>query len=198
MIQVRNSIFETNSSSTHCLVISKPRELYEDYFKEYIKFFQEKMGKKIVFGKNPYSVIQEYLHKDPSIDENTDFQIKADMLYFSMYVWTECGTVGEFLVHKKQLVDKLTELGFEVEFREDPKVLDEIDYHKYDVDENMWDEMWSNIDEVMYYLFNDHVLYYTWCDECCEECPKDIEDAIYRFEQYELNGNEEMIVHHYR
>ena len=193
MIQVRKNIFETNSSTTHCLVIGKTPTLQEK-----IEEYKKANGNKIVFGKTSYEDIQKnYLWKDPSINENTPFQVRADMLYFSMYIWTDCSTVADFLEHRQQLTEKLNELGFEVEYHEDPEVLKNAPYAKYDVEENMFEEMWHDINEVIYYLFNDHVLYYSWCDECCQECPKSIEEAIERFGKYEDNG-EEMVVHHYR
>lgn len=192
MIQVRKNIFETNSSTTHCLVIGKTQTLQKK-----IEEFKKTNGNKIVFGKNPYDEVRERMYNDPTIDENTSFQDKADILYFSMYVWTDCSTVADFLEHRQQLTDKLNELGFEVEYHEDPEVLKNSGYSRYDVENNMFEEMWHDVNEVIYYLFNDHVLYYSWCDECCQECPESIEEAIERFGKYEDN-NEEMIIHHYR
>lgn len=193
MIQFRKGIFETNSSTTHCLVVSRNR-VTEDV----IEKFKQEHGTHIVFGKMPYSKIEDILWKDPTIDEDTSFQVKADLLYFSMYVWTEDTDVLSFLFHRKQLTEKLNELGFTVEFKEDSELLNEDKYYRrYDVSENMWEEMWSDINEVIDYLFTDHVLYYTWCDECCAECPKAIDEAINRYSNYEKSG-EELSVHHYR
>ena len=193
MIQFRKGIFETNSSTTHCLVVSRNR-VTEDA----IEKFKQEHGTHIVFGEMPYSKVEKILLKDPTIDENTSFQVKADFLYFSMYVWTENTDVLSFLFHRKQLTEKLNELGFTVEFREDSELLNEDRFYRtYDVSENMWEEMWSDINEVIDYLFTDHVLYYTWCDECCAECPKDIDEAITRYSKYENDG-EQMSVHHYR
>lgn len=162
MKQIRTGIFETNSSTTHCLVVSRDR-----ITKENIEEFKKKNGTHIIFGKKSYSKIEDILYKDPTIDENTNFQTKADLLYFSMYVWTDCTDVLTFLYRRKMLTEKLNELGFTVEYKEDPKLLDEKGFNncKYDVSENMWDEMWSDINEVIDYLFDDHVLYYSWCDE---------------------------------
>lgn len=197
MKQIRTGIFETNSSTTHCLVVSRDR-----ITKENIEEFKKKNGTHLIFGKMPYSEVENVIWKDPIIDENTDFQTKADLLYFSMYVWTDCtDDVLTFLYRRKSLTEKLNELGFTVEYKEDPELFKDRGYNnnKYDAgDENMWDEMWSDIDEVIDYLFNDHVLYYYWCDEGGCECPKEIDEALDRFSTYEKENNEKMNVHHYR
>lgn len=181
MIQIRHRIFETNSSTTHSLTITT-----NSVTPEIIEQFKKEHGNHIVFGKNSYDTIYDIIHKDPGIDENTSFQVKADILYFSMYVWTEGTNVAEFLYNRKALTERLQEMGFTVEFREDPKVIEEYDWHKYDVDENMFENLWHGnyIDEVIDFLFNDHVLYYAWCDEGCMECPKAILEAEDRFESY--------------
>lgn len=197
MKQIRTGIFETNSSTTHCLVVSRDR-----ITKENIEKFKKENGNYIIFGKMPYSEVDKILWKEPVIDESTDFQTKADLLYFSMYVWTDCTDVLTFLHRRKMLTEKLNELGFTVEYKEDPELLNNdggYNNNKYDAgDENMFDKMWWNIDEVINYLFNDHVLYYSWCDECCQECPKEIDEALHRFSTYEKTNNEEFEVHHYR
>ena len=193
MIQIRHDIFETNSSTTHSLTITT-----NSVTPEIIEQFKKEHGTHIVFGKNSYDTINEIMYKDPAIDENTSFQIKADILYFSMYVWTESGNVAEFLYNKNLLTKKLEEMGFTVEFREDPKVIKEYDWHKYDVSENMFENLWRGdyIDEVIDFLFNNHVLYYAWCDECCAECPKSIIEAEDRFIKY--HETEEQKTYSYR
>ena len=193
MIQTRHRIFETNSSTTHSLTITT-----NSVTPEIIEQFKKEHGTHIVFGKNSYDTIHDIMYKDPAIDENTPFQIKADILYFSMYVWTECGNIAEFLYNKKALTDRLQEMGFTVEFREDPKVIEEYDWHKYDVSENMFENLWRGdyIDEVIDFLFNNHVLYYAWCDEGCMECPKSIIEAEDRFIEY--HKTEEQKTYSYR
>ena len=47
------------------------------------------------------------------------------------------------------------------------------------------------------YLFGNHVLYYSWCDEGGMECPESIEEALHRFAEYERSG-EEMKIHYDR
>lgn len=195
MIQIRKNIFETNSSTTHCLVIGKTPDI-----KEKIEEFKKEHGTHIVFGKMLYKdVYDNVLWKDPSMNEDTPFQVKADMLYFSMYVWTDGTDVLSFLYRRQKLTEKLNELGFTVEYREDPELLNEDNnYRTYDIDENMWDYMWNDMDEIVNYLFGKYVLYYSWCDEGCMECPHSIDEAIHRFSQYEKNGEAEFEVHHYR
>lgn len=181
MIQIRHSIFETNSSTTHSLTITIGK-----VDNKVIKDFKKKYGNYIIFGLNDYDTIYDIMHKDPVIDETTPFQVKADILYFSMYVWTECGNIAEFIHNKNLLTKRLIEMGFKVEFREDPKVIEEYDWHKYDVSENMFENLWgdTDIEEVISFLFDDHVLYYTWCDECMKECPQAIVEAEERFLKY--------------
>lgn len=193
MRQIRKSLFETNSSTTHSLTITINRVT-----PEVIEQFKKEHGTHIVFGKNTYDHIADILYKDPAIDENTPFQIKADILYFSMYVWTECENIAEFLYHKNMLQAKLEEMGFTVEFKEDPEVIKKHNWYAYDVDENMFDYLWhdDNIDEVIAYLFDNHVLYYTYCDECSQYPPKSIEDAETRFWKYK--ETEEQKTYSYR
>lgn len=196
MIQIRHKIFETNSSSTHCLVIAKDPNLTETITKH-----KEKFGNKIVFGLNSYEDTVKKTY-NVIIDESTDFQTKADMLYFSMYVWNDFENVCEFLDTRNRLANKLKEYGFEVEFREDPALLENENYRykKYEMEDSQFENMLcdNTMTEVLNYLFNDHVLCYEWCDEGCAECPEEITEAINRFAKYEDENNEEMIIHHYR
>ena len=183
MIERRQRIFETNSSTTHSLTIAR-----NTVTSETIEKFKKENGTHIIFGLNPYEKIEKVLYEDPTIDENTPFQIKADILYLSMYLWNDCNTqVAEFIVDRKKLQNKLEELGFTVEFREDPKLFEnyEYQYHRDDVDENLFENMWHDINEVIDFLFGDHVLYYTWCDECMSKCPEEIDQALDRFMEYE-------------
>lgn len=193
MIQTRHRIFETNSSTTHSLTIT-----INSVTPEVIEQFKKEHGTHIVFGKNSYDTIYDIVYKDPAIDENTSFQIKADILYFSMYVWTEGTNVAEFLYNKKALTDRLQEMGFTVEFREDPQVIENYDWHKYDIDENLFENLWRGdyIEEVIDFLFNPHTLYFRWCDECCAECPKAIIEAEDRFIEY--HKTEEQKTYSYR
>ena len=181
MKQIRYRIFETNSSTTHSLTIAR-----NTVTSETIEKFKKENGTHIIFGLNPYEKIEKVLYEDPTIDENTPFQIKADILYFSMYLWNDC-EVAEFLVNKKELQDKLIDLGFTVEFREDPKLFEDYEYkyHRDDVSENLFENMWYNTNEIIDFLFGSHVLYYTWCDECMSKCPEEINKALDRFEEYE-------------
>ena len=181
MKQIRPRIFETNSSTTHSLTIARNKVT-----PEIIDEFKKEHGTHIVFGLNPYEEIEKILHKNLRVDENTTFQIRADILYFSMYVWDENRRVAEFLYHKSLLTEKLTELGFTVEFREDPEVLKEYDWHDHDIGENLFECLWHGdyIEEVIDYLFSNHVLYYTWCTECRSEVPEDIREAEDRFQEY--------------
>ena len=158
MKQIRPGIFETNSSTTHSLTIARNKVT-----PEVIEEFKKEHGTHIIFGLYPYEKIENVLCEDPSIDENTPFQVKADIL------------------------DKLSELGFTVEFREDPKLFEnyEYQYHRDDVSENLFENMWYDINEVIDFLFGNHVLYYTWCDECMPKCPEEIDQALDRFMEYE-------------
>lgn len=183
MKQIRPWIFETNSSTTHSLTIARNKVI-----PEVIEEFKKEHGTHIIFGLYPYEKIKNVLWQDPSIDENTPFQIKADILYLSMYLWNSgYSEIAEFLIDKKKLEDKLGEFGFTVEFREDPKLFEnnEYRYHGYDMGENLFKNMWHDINEVIDFLFGDHVLYYTWCDECMPECPEEIDQALDRFMEYE-------------
>lgn len=183
MIQKRHNIFETNSSTTHSLTITTT-----NMTPEFIESFKKEYGDHIVFGKNSYEEVRNMMHAEPAIDETTVFQIKADILYFSMYVWNEGGgCVAKFLYHKKLLTEKLEEMGFTVEFREDIKVIQNYEWYQYDIDVNLFEELWHdpNVDEVIDFLFNPHTLYWTWCDECMSECPEYIVEAENRFYEYE-------------
>lgn len=113
-----------------------------------------------------------------------------------MYVWTEGYTIRDYLLDKKLLTSKLEKLGFTVEFREEENILKDYS-HIYDLEYNEFVNMWSDIDEVIDYLFGNHVLYYSWCDEGGMECPKSIEEALHRFAEYEKSG-EEMEIHYDR
>ena len=180
MRQIRYGLFETNSSTTHSLTIARGVVT-----PEIIEEFKKKNGTHIIFGVNSYDDIYKLLWKNIVIDENTDFQIKADILYFSMYVWVDGnGNIAEFLHDRKVLEEKLNELGFTVEFREDPKVIEEYDWHMYDLSYNPFECMFRDINEVIDYLFYNHVLYYRWCDECSAREPEEITEAEIRFEEY--------------
>ena len=189
MIQIRHNLFETNSSSTHALIISKHSfDMIEQHKKEF--------GNHIVFGKNSYEKIYDIIYNYPGIDEYTSFQIKADILYFSMYVWSNYSNAAEFLYKRNNLTSTLENLGFTVEYIEDPDILLSFNYHAYDLDENIFDDLWNDVDNVIDFLFNPHTLYYCWSDECCDECPKQIQEAIKRFVEYEKK--EEQKVYYYR
>ena len=192
MIQKRPGLFETNSSTTHSLTITRGRVT-----PEVIEKFKKENGTHIVFGINSYDEIYNIIWHLPGIDENTPFQIKADILYISMYVWNN-DDILEFLHNRNALQKKLEELGFTVEFREDPKLILNEGFHKSDVDENIFDYLWNdnNTDEVIDYLFDDHVLFYMWNDECYEECPKEIDEAEERF--YRYKDTEEQKYYNYR
>lgn len=182
MKQIRPGLFETNSSTTHSLTITRGRVT-----PEVIEKFKKENGTHIVFGINSYDTIYDIIwHHLPSIDENTSFQVKADILYISMYVWNDGNNISEFLHNKNKLQKKLEELGFTVEFREDLKLLDkEYNWHQSDIDENIFEYLWHGdyIDEVIDYLFDDHVLFYMWCDES-RGWPKEIDEAENRFYKY--------------
>ena len=182
MLRLRSNIFETNSSTTHSLTIARNKVT-----PEVIEEFKKEHGTHIIFGLYPYEKIEKVLWENLSIDENTPFQVKADILYLSMYLWSSgYSQVAEYMIDKKKLQDKLSELGFTVEFREDPKLFEnyEYQYHRDDVDENLFENMWHDINEVIDFLFGDHVLYYTWCDECMSKCPEKINQALDRFMEY--------------
>lgn len=191
MLRLRNNIFETNSSTTHSLTIARNKVT-----PEVIEKFKKENGTHIIFGLNKYEDIEKVLWDDPSIDENTPFQIKADILYFSMYVWTDCYSIRQYILDKKLLTSKLEELGFTVEFREEDDILKDYS-NTYDLDDNEFVNMYHNIDEVIDYLFGNHVLYYSWCDEEGMEFPESIEEALHRFAEYERSG-EEMERHYNR
>lgn len=193
MIQKRHNIFETNSSTTHSLTITTNKITPEE-----IEQFKKEHGTHIIFGKNSYEKIYDKLYDEPAINEYTPFQIKADILYFSMYVWNNSGNVAEFLYNRNLLQRTLENMGFTVEFREDPKVIEEYDYHRYDLDDNEFENLWRGdyIDEVISFLFNPRTLYYSWCDEGCMECPKAIIEAEIRFSEY--HQTDEQKTYYYR
>lgn len=187
MIQTRHRIFETNSSTTHCLVIMKTPKI-----NDLITKHKERYGNKIVFGVNKYDDIMSIWHKNVIIDETTDFQTKADILYFSMYVWTE-GSVIAFLEKRRELTNALAKLGFEVEYREDMQL--QYEHAQYDLENNMFENM--NADEAVNFLFN-HSLYYEWNDECCDEIPSNVDEAICKFTDFKNKLNEEEVIYDYR
>jgi len=187
MIQIRHKIFETNSSTTHCLVIMKTPKINELIAKHKARY-----GNKIVFGVNKYDDIKPILYKNVIIDESTDFQTKADVLYLSMYLWTE-GSVIDFLEKRRDLTEALTKLGFDVEYREDLQL--QYENAKYDLENNMFENM--NADEAINFLFN-HSLYYEWNDECCSEIPSSVDNAICRFTEFKNKLNEEEVIYSYR
>ena len=191
MIQTRPGLFETNSSTTHSLTITRGRVT-----PEVIEKFKKENGTHIVFGINSYEKIYNIIWNLPGIDENTPFQIKADILYISLYVWNN--GILEFLHNRNALQEKLEELGFTVEFREDPELILNEGLHESDMSENIFDYLWydNNTDNVIDYLFDDHVLFYMWCDECMPECPKEIVEAKNRFCNYKKT--EEQVNYCYR
>ena len=189
MIQKRHNIFETNSSTTHSLTIAR-----NALTPEIIEQFKKEHGTHIIFGVNSYEDIRDLWSKDPIIDESTDFQIKADILYFAMYVWGNYENPVEFLYERNKLKAALENLGFTVEFNEDQKILEEYSWHHYDIYVNLFENMFPDINEAIDYLFYDHVLYYEWCDECMSECPEAIDEAEDRFANY----NEEFKHYTYR
>jgi hypothetical protein len=113
-----------------------------------------------------------------------------------MYVWNN--GILEFLHNRNALQEKLEELGFTVEFREDPELILNEGLHESDMSKNIFDYLWHGdyIDEVIDYLFDDHVLFYMWCDECMPKCPKEIVEAKNRFCNYKKT--EEQVNYCYR
>ena len=160
MLQVRNSLFETNSSSTHSITIANN---YEDEFKEYL----------------PESLEFEVGEYGWEFERYDDLQSRSNYLYTAILT---CGCDAEVCL--KKLRETLESYGIEVYFTE--VGLGEWFYidHSYEMGDFV-DTILNDETLLMNYLFSPESFIATGNDNCNEElnvdtCAKNILMEYYK------------------
>lgn len=170
MIQTRLRIFETNSSTTHSISIPKkvdidPQKIRESY------------GSTITFGVKSWSELRKSLGYGWIVAcGSTSFQDRADLLYYSTYLGESC-YANQFILDRDKIRKALKGIGINVEFKEDLDACDEYFNASYDDSLDMLGAVIDN-DKILEYLFAPDFILWYWCDECCPDFPKEIEEYL--------------------
>lgn len=132
---IRSSIFETNSSSIHCLTIEKYNELEPD-FSDLIYDIKPFRNKDLKYFGNKFTIVEDKLRYLWTIrmlyDESApkpDYEYDKDLNYNP---WEEREWVDEFTSMLKSIFPNVNFIETDIDYledyeylREDPKMLDE-------------------------------------------------------------------------
>jgi len=190
-VQIRQGVFETNSSTQHTLCIVK---CDEKRFKS--SAFYVSLPKKIM-TPTPGNIkkYEDFAYNIPHID-NLTLEEKVNILILSLL---GSGSIENFLGGMLYIQDILKEFGVELV----------IDFGTlYDVSEGYWwqdgiyrlmDEKFSN-EYIKDFLFSTDAGYASYCDECCSEPDEEYQDLIDHMEDLLKNGTpeEDILVFHNR
>lgn len=156
-IQIRHSVFETNSSTNHTLAIRKPkfsdatrisREVYSNCF--------------IVLGETPFNKIKDIASKSPINIAKLDIKTKLDILYWSAFS-NYC--VPDAIQFLSNIEKALHEVNITVRFTFEKF---EEDYFEWGIFSTL-SEWLNSKEDILNFLFSDDAWYTCWCDECCGE-----------------------------
>ncbi len=166
MKQVRPGIFETNSSTTHSISIPKTVTLDFENIKKTI-------GTNIVFGSRSWDEIRSsQKHSFLIVCGSTPFQDRADMLYISLLTLS----ARDYILYKRKITNLLDSLGFTTEFNEDLITFNDFCDAEDDL-EIVVDRVIGG-DRILEFLFAPDLALWSWCDECCPDFPKEIEEYL--------------------
>ena len=190
-IQIRQGVFETNSSTQHTLCIVK---CDEKRFKS--SAFQVSLPKKIMTPTSEdLKKYEEFTHDIPHID-NLTLEEKVNILIISSL---NSYDIPGFLNIIMFLQDTLKEFGIELC----------VDFQTLcDISESYWyqDGIYGLIDEklsseyIKDFLFSTDAGYASYCDECCSEPDEEYQNLIDHMEDLLKNGTpeEDILVFHNR
>lgn len=192
MIQVRQNVFETNSSSVHSLTFVKVKDTDID--------IKSIVGNKVVFGKENHDWYRfgDGIH---TITPKMGYQERIDFIW--NLVWGNYDHYGnslnirEYAMFKKRFTELFNKYGVDVEFNED------LNYESCYYDEPLVIGLireFSNVDsneidytDMLGFIFSKHIDLYEFADDCY--IPDDSElykyiskfpDAIHKEDVYDV------------
>lgn len=189
-VQIRNSVFETNSSSMHAIAIVKdrPKDIYTGYSCDFNtnEFGWEHRTYMGVLDKASYlwTIIVNCSLK--RVNEGTFYTSSIDNKEYENYHFELDKEDPWYKKIKKAITDALVHVGFEddgwnIRFEEDfkPTSYGSIDtgYVDHSPGKSFVEEIVLNEDRLIRFLFNDRSMIETWNDNEWELDPK-VEEAL--------------------
>lgn len=190
-IQIRQGVFETNSSTQHtlCIVRCDDKHIQSPEFRA-------SLPKKIIAPDiTNITKYEDFAYDIPHID-NLTLEEKVNILVISLLGWFN---VGEFIDGILILQDTLKKFGVELEinFRALQKIFNEY-WWQCGIYKLINDQF--TFENVKDFLFSTDAGYASYCDECCSEPDEEYQDLIDRMGDLLKNGTpeEDILVFHNR
>jgi len=166
MVQIRTSVFETNSSTMHSLTFAYGME------KEDLKKI---MGSDTLrFGvRNPEEIdkVNEKQKKNwaTNIDKSVSWQDRADILFWKLLAYS--GSAGFFIIVQHKIKEIFEKRGIKVEFLIESNIKYIIDNYEYSREGSISDELFSYNspefeEQIINFIFSPYILEYTYADDC--------------------------------
>lgn len=190
-VQIRQGVFETNSSTQHTLCIVKCDDKHIQSPE-----FRASLPKKIITPDiTNLKKYEDFAYDIPHID-NLTLEEKVNILVISLLGWFN---VGEFIDGILILQDTLKKFGVELEinFRALQKIFNEY-WWQCGIYKLINDQF--TFENVKDFLFSTNAGYASYCDEGGMELDQEYEDLINRMEDLLKNGTpeEDILVFHNR
>jgi len=184
-IQVRQSVFETNSSTQHTLCIVRPDE-------SRIKSsgFYAELPDKVVVDINDPEYFKQLHYQDGLDFDNLSLEDKVTILILSASSEYQS---TEFIYMVSMIQEALYKYGVDLEINY-KKLYDAIDKYGWYYDSFGFINSNINEDNIEAFLFSIDCKYASYCDECSEEPTDEYNKLIDHIRELEKTTNEKDIL----